>query len=287
MRIVFSLTTIPSRLNNIYETLESLNDQYVKADAIYLTIPKTCKRLNLKYPKISKKIKDLCQPVYIDQDYGPVTKIIGALTEETDPNTLILTVDDDIIYPPTLISDMLKHHKKYPNSALSSSGLSLGNYPFKYSISFNQKKNDWWFTMSGKNKGREIDILYGYAGALYLRKFFPENKYLYQNFLKYTTYSDDLFKNDDVFLSFYLNKQHIKRRLIDIDEVQNKSGEDALSSDVWNFFKSLNRAVSKCEQMGWAKNKSVVYMSESFGGIVLLGIFMILILSILMVRYFK
>ncbi len=283
MRVVFSLTTIPSRLDTIYPTLKSLNNQTIKPDAIYLTIPKKCKRLNTSYPNISKKIQKLCKVVYIERDYGPVTKIIGALIKEKDPETLIITVDDDVIYPSTIISEMLEWNRLFPDSALSSSGLSIGNYPFKYSISFNQKQNDWWFTM-GKNEGRNIDILYGYAGALYSRKFFPTKQNLYKDFFKYIESDKDLFKNDDVFLSFFLNKQNIKRRLVDIGEVINNSGNDALSLDVLKFFSSLDRAVDKCEKMGWVKSKAHVYISESFGGLVLLGISLIILILFIMYK---
>ena len=72
--------------------------------------------------------------VYVDEDYGPVTKILGALLQEDDKNTVIITVDDDVIYPETLVEELLYHHYKFPNTALSSSGLSIGSYPFAYSV---------------------------------------------------------------------------------------------------------------------------------------------------------
>lgn len=285
-KIVFSLTTLPRRIKTIIPTLESLNNQTVKADHIYLTIPKKCSRLDQKYPKIPKKIKKYCDIVYVKEDYGPVTKLVGALLKETDPDTIIITVDDDVIYPKNLVKDLLYYHKKFPDSALSSSGLSIGYYPFRYSIKFNQKKNDYWFTMNSK-KSKKIDILYGYSGALYKRSFFPCKHMLYNKFLKYSLENIDLFKNDDVFISFYLNKEHIDRRLVNTEDVINNSGHDALSQDVVKFFLSLEKAVSKCEKMGWFKSKAYVNPFETFGTVVIFILLLLILLIYFIYRICK
>src|SRR4029077_17098072 len=109
--------------------------------------------LKTEYPPLSNKIKDICEIVYIEEDYGPICKILGPLIKEENGNTLIITVDDDIIYPSNLIEKFLEYHDKYPNSALCSAGLSLGDTFFQYSIKFNQEKNDYWFTSSVPKKG--------------------------------------------------------------------------------------------------------------------------------------
>ena len=279
-RVVFSLTTIPSRINNIYGTIKSLSNQTIKADCIYLTLPKKCKRLNTKYGKIPDKIKKYCKIVNVDVDYGPVTKLVGALLEEKDPETIIITVDDDIIYPKTLLEELLNWNKEFPNYALSSSGLSLGNYPFKYSIVFNQQKNNYWFTMK---HNKNVDILYGYPGALYKRKFFPL-KHNLNKFLKYPLQNKDLFLNDDVYISFWLNKNNIKRRVVKVSDVKNESGNDALSTNVFKFFNSLNRAVNFCKNKGWFKTKEKVNYTETFGS--LLIIFILLFLLMFLSIYF-
>jgi hypothetical protein len=35
---------------------------------------------------------------FLDDDWGPATKLLGALLLETDPDTVIITVDDDMMY---------------------------------------------------------------------------------------------------------------------------------------------------------------------------------------------
>jgi len=61
-----------------------------------VTIPKISARLNIEYPPIPDDITKLCKIVHIDVDYGPITKIYGALISETDPNTIIISCDDDV-----------------------------------------------------------------------------------------------------------------------------------------------------------------------------------------------
>lgn len=284
-RVVISLTTLPSRINSILPTLKSLNKQTYKVDDIYLTIPKKCKRLNTKYPSIPENIKKLCTIVYIKNDYGPITKLWGGLYMEQDPETIIITVDDDIIYPKTLVENLLNYNNKIPNTALSSSGLAVGSYPFCYSIKFNQKKNDYWFTLHSNKTGHKVDILYGYPGAMYIRKFFPKKQYMYKKLFKYAKYDYDLFKNDDVLISCYLNNKNIDRKIVDIPDVINCKGVDGLSMDAYNFFRSMENAINKCKKMGWFKSHATVNPIETFGFIGVLIFIALLIILLLFVRY--
>jgi hypothetical protein len=42
-------------------------------------------------------------------DAGPITKVAGALALETDPETYIITLDDDIEYGPALVGALVSH----------------------------------------------------------------------------------------------------------------------------------------------------------------------------------
>jgi len=44
MKFCVSLTTIPSRIKNVYKTIENLNNQTIKPDKIFLNIPNEYKR---------------------------------------------------------------------------------------------------------------------------------------------------------------------------------------------------------------------------------------------------
>ena len=58
-------------------------------------------------------------------DWGPATKLIPALLQELSPQTLILAVDDDTIYPPDLVANLLAWHERRPDAALGLRGWTL------------------------------------------------------------------------------------------------------------------------------------------------------------------
>ena len=94
-----SMSTIPSRIRNINNILENINNQTLKPNKIYLNIPYNYKRF------IDKKISDddLSQinkeniEITRCYDYGPGTKIMGSINKVRKYDCVIL-LDDDHIY---------------------------------------------------------------------------------------------------------------------------------------------------------------------------------------------
>ena len=60
-------------------------------------------------------------------DLGPVMKILPALEVETDPDTLLITVDDDVLYPLDTISVLQRAAHTHPESAFGSRGFNFTN----------------------------------------------------------------------------------------------------------------------------------------------------------------
>jgi len=259
-KIVCSMTTIPNRLNDskLENTLKSLTNQSRKFDVIYLTLPQFSRRLNKPYPRPPDNIKQYCQIVYCNLDYGPITKIMGGLLMEKDPETIIITCDDDVIYPMTLVEELLKQHQKYPHSAIGSAGFNIGTFPFYISVAMNQKKNrnKWWFNME-INDGMLIDVLCGYAGVLYLRKFFPNSlEEITRGLLQYPMKDKNVFLHDDIMLSSYLNSKDIPRRLTIVSDVSNDVNMNyGLSNDMLIFSTTFLKAIYKCYHWNLIKRR--------------------------------
>ena len=109
MRVVVSLTSIPSRLGseNFVKVLDSIKGQEIngkKVDAIYLAIPNHSKRFDCPYPCF----KDDDVKIVMTEDYGPMTKLMGGLLNEDDGETVIVTCDDDVIYPAGWIGNLVQ-----------------------------------------------------------------------------------------------------------------------------------------------------------------------------------
>ena len=94
-----SVSTIPSRLININETLESITNQTLKPNKIYLNIPFNYKRFsNVKIKEEDlQKIKIENLEINRCEDYGPGTKIMGSINHARNFDCVIL-LDDDHIY---------------------------------------------------------------------------------------------------------------------------------------------------------------------------------------------
>lgn len=122
MNFIFSLTTIPSKFDNLNLTIDSLLNQTKKADKIIVNIPKKYsmrfnysidkKKLNYFIEKYSKHNVILNM---LDNDYGPGTKLLGlyennVIDFDNNKNYIIL-VDDDNIYKKNMIENFINYKK--------------------------------------------------------------------------------------------------------------------------------------------------------------------------------
>ena len=250
-RVVVTCTTLPDRYDHLYKTLKSLQSQTIKIDAIYLSLPYTAKRLNKLYPALPNEIKKLCTVIRSEVDYGPITKLYGALVSETDPDTIIISIDDDNIYDNHLIEVLIEKSKIQNHAAICGTGWLLQHgllfFSMKTSIQYMTKFNSF-IGIRVPEKGRKIDVIQGCAGVLYKRGFFPSVDNLYDDLLKYSQ-DEDLFKNDDVLISAYLCKNHIPRYTFkDIPlTISADATEDALSFNYGKMFLSFSKALEKCK----------------------------------------
>lgn len=112
MRIFCSLTTIPSRFQRIEKTIDSLLDQTVLPDKIFIHIPETY-NFRFKESHVNPQALELFRARYanyrdivvfnpVKEDNGPGTKLVGFFeTEQWGEQTaddFILIVDDDVLY---------------------------------------------------------------------------------------------------------------------------------------------------------------------------------------------
>ena len=269
LRIVASLTTLPDRYHLLCKTIKSLKDQDWPLDAIYLAVPIRSHRLNKEYPPIPDDLTELCTVVRTDIDYGPVTKIYGALISETDPDTVIISCDDDVIYHHSLVRKLVEHHLENPGICICGTGALIGRgLPFISIItSLNPFRN--WNGFSGPEvpkEGKAIDLIFGVAGVLYQRGFFPDNKHLHDELLKYSLENEYVFVNDDVLISGYLSKKDIKRVVFyDIPNVSCQEGnrKDALSHDLIPMLVKLDRSIKYMKTQGFFPTTEPLALDET------------------------
>lgn len=231
MRVVVSLTSIPSRVSTVNKVITSILNQDYQVNQIYLTLPKSCAREGIPYviPKLDERVKI----IRTDTDFGPITKLIGALIIENDPETYIITVDDDRIYDKRLVRHLLSYREK---GSVGVVGMIMGHFPFY--IQMSSSYFPCWTPIS-INKSREVDGLAGFGGVLYQRKFFDVDA-----LLRYTYMDRGLFLNDDMVISGYLSIKKVPRYLT-ITDIGSKDLHlsNALSGNVFFMLYWMWRAL--------------------------------------------
>lgn len=290
LRVVASYTTLPSRYEVLYKSILSLRNQTYPLDAIYLTIPKKATRLNKEYPPLTDELTNSCIIVHTDIDYGPLTKIYGALMSESDPNTIIISCDDDVDFPENFIETLISKHNEHPEVAICGTGALLNRGLWFISIVSSIHPFDSWKGTTGfsvgKN-GRDIDLVFGVAGVLYTRNMFPDKELLYDELFHYSLTDDSIFCNDDVLISGYLSKKNIKRRVfLDIPTIKHLNGDDALSGDIFKMIKRLNVAIAKVKELGFFTEMEPVGIAETPCGRVLIALIFIIVIVLVCVYIF-
>ena len=109
-RIITTMTVIPGRELKIIRAIMSIKEGHVKPDAMYVNIPKTYVRFDTPLAPWLKPVLGSLGVIVneLEHDRCCFNKIIPTLEFEKDPETLVVTIDDDVVYSPLFISGLLQ-----------------------------------------------------------------------------------------------------------------------------------------------------------------------------------
>jgi len=144
---------------------------------------------------------------FLDDDWGPGTKLVGALLLETHPDTVVITLDDDVVYNKDTVKWLATHMKE--NIALSF-GCEMWNADGSDTFLAGTLLNfDPLYFMKIMVGPRVCDgWLMGWSGVAYHVSSFGPNIWTVAESL-----SDECFNNDDIWLSGYMKLQGITKVL--------------------------------------------------------------------------
>ena len=116
-RIVVSLTSYPARMGSVHKAIESIYNQTMPPDEVVLWLSRQqfpeCKvPCSLDYC-IAKGLKIR----WVDDDIKPHKKYLFAMQEY--PDDIVVTIDDDAIYPSTRIEELYRSHLRCPNAVVA------------------------------------------------------------------------------------------------------------------------------------------------------------------------
>lgn len=110
-KVIISLTTIPSRLDKVWMTTESLLRQLRRPDKIILWLAED-EFKEIEMPKVLRMQQKRGLEIRYCKDIKSYKKFYYTMLE--NPNDYILVVDDDFIYSEKLVSEMLAVNSYYP-----------------------------------------------------------------------------------------------------------------------------------------------------------------------------
>lgn len=173
-KVILTLTTIPERLSYnhplglirvIYSLMNMKYDNY----EIHFNIPKINKKTGVEYiiPDWLSELNGREKlRIFRTEDYGPATKLYPTIQRITDPNQLIIVVDDDLLYESRLIDGHLILREKNDNvvwgfAGLNNQGEKFGDARDRFVI--------------GVNHDVRVGIIEHYKSVSYRRKFFEDD----------------------------------------------------------------------------------------------------------------
>lgn len=243
MRIVGSCTTLPKRLGQLPEILDSWLGQTRPFDHIYVNIPFSTMQ-GEKYILPDAVIEFFVQhrhniSVHRDVDYGPLTKLLPTLVRECQPDTVIVTFDDDQVAHPDTLLVLARKHVLYPNACLSFSGWNIGRVPFFFESVLHHTEDEC------------VDWLSGCHTILYPRSVFPTDvSTLWQDSIP--AIQRPLLRNDDHRVAIYLARRHVSR--IAINEPPSQYFRKTKNSNL----SAINGGTSFAAYFRWRKYENYV-----------------------------
>ncbi len=173
--VIVSFSTIPSRITEIIPTIKSLLAQDIAPQKIQLNVPKFSFREQVVYliPEEITNLKCL-EVVRVEKDWGPSTKFIPAIAS-SDSNQKILIVDDDNMYPSSMLGAFKKASDEKPDWILAASGWRVPADLIDRATTLwtnTMKKPPVPIPTTRVSDYYPIDIVQGYSGFLIKPRFF-------------------------------------------------------------------------------------------------------------------
>lgn len=115
-QIIVSLTSFPARIDKVYLCINSLLRQTCPADKVILWLAKT---QFMGIDSLPKKLLDLERrglEIRFCEDLRSYKKVFYTAQEYTD--SMIVTVDDDVLYPENWLKDLVECAKEYPGKVV-------------------------------------------------------------------------------------------------------------------------------------------------------------------------
>jgi hypothetical protein len=193
MKVIVSLTTIPSRIEKAIEIAKENVMQ--GCHEVWLNIPHVYNR----FPDWDGHVPVVDHPKIVVNrclDYGPATKVFGPAMI-LDPDDLIVYIDDDTHYDIRMVTNLLRWYKTDQKAVWGLSGFNLNLY---------------FQGLYPRQHGSKVDVIEGYGGVLVKAGWIQQ---IHNDFVEL---KQEARFADDIVLSNLLNKIGVCRRTVFVPE---------------------------------------------------------------------
>ena len=158
--VIVSLTSYGSRIHRAYLTIESIMQQTLKPNKIVLWLDRD-EFTSESIPTSLKKLLKRGLEIKYTEDIKSYKKLIPTLIDY--PEDIIITVDDDCIYPINLIDNLYSQHKEHPKDVICTQA---------HIIEFDENGDlkpysEWTDPPKDKSRSSYSFLPIGFGGVLY------------------------------------------------------------------------------------------------------------------------
>lgn len=184
--VIVSLTSHGRRIYESYLAIESIMQGSILPNRIILWINR-----DLQKKSLPLTLTNLCKrglEIRYTDDIGPYTKLIPSLLQY--PEAIIVTIDDDILYPYDTIEMLLDTHAIYPEGICSNRVMDVA-----IDSHGNIASMPTWIELKDKNRISKRNFFEGLAGVLYPPHCFPAEVFEQRVFRNLSPTADDIWFN--------------------------------------------------------------------------------------------
>jgi hypothetical protein len=202
--VYISCTSSPTRLRKITTVLSLiLMNKYVRK--IFICLPRLYRNKE-KYSdddiKFVKSISNKVEIIRNEIDIGPSNKIVPAIENIKDGKSIIISMDDDIGYPVSLINELIYYSVMYPKQVITGGGFIFGDYD---NSNYDRKK----WSIKRKPKYPFVDVVEGWCAIAYRKELFDV-----EMLMELINIDTKCKLSDDFIISYMLGKNKVKMRSI-------------------------------------------------------------------------
>lgn len=192
--LIVSLTSFPLRIDNVWLVVESMFRQTLLPQKIILWLSRNqfpdCNVLPENLARLQGDLFEIC---FVDGDIRSYKKFLYAFQKY--PDSLIVTIDDDLYYSQNLLEKLVNAHKEHPRALICSFA-----FYFKNAANEVLPCNEWEQIPYGYTEGKDIFFGTG-GGTLFQPNLMHPDTINSDLFLKLAPLADDVWMNSMVRLS--------------------------------------------------------------------------------------